>query len=230
MDREENRKLEQLHALADNELGPEEHERLLDELNGDSRLTAELCDIRRIKDLLNYAYPLQDGRERPSAAGGGGLKRVAGVAVLAAAAFTGGWWLSDPGAPAVEGFRLADVRSDPSKVLLYLGESDPAKFRAVLEKARVLLETYRSRGTEVYVVTSAGGVDLLRATTSPVAGEIRALKARYASLHFVACNNTLFNLRKKGQAVKLVEEAEVAPSAVGFVVDRLKQGWTYVAI
>ena len=57
-----------------------------------------------------------------------------------------------------------------------------------------------------------------------------ALKTRYPALHFVACNNTLFNLRRKGLPVKLVQEAEVAPSAVGFVVDHLKRGWTFLTI
>ena len=70
----------------------------------------------------------------------------------------------------------------------------------------------------------------LKTASSPVAGEIKALKERYASLRFVACNNTFFNLKKKGKPVRLVEEAEVAPSAVGFVVEHLKRGWTYMAI
>jgi len=216
--------------LADDEITVAEREELLGRLESDPALAAELCDIRRIKDLLNYAYPL-DGEPAGSRGFGGGVGfvRAAGVAALVAAAFVGGWSLARQD-PFAEGFRLASVKSDPSRVLLYLGESDPAKFRATLEKARLLLERYRNQGTEVYVVTSAGGVDLLRKATSPVAGEIRALKERYASLHFVACNNTLFNLRKKGQPVKLVEEAEVAPSAVGFVVERLRKGWTYVAI
>lgn len=116
------------------------------------------------------------------------------------------------------------------KVVLYLGDSDPDKFSKTLQTAEELLKRYETNGTEVYVVTSAGGVDLLRTATSSVAADISALKERYASLHFVACNNTLFNLKKKGQPIQLVNEAEVAPSAVSFVVDHLKKGWTYMAI
>jgi intracellular sulfur oxidation DsrE/DsrF family protein len=231
MEKEHMKQQEKLHALADGELDPNEREELLARLDRDPLLTAELCDIRRVKDLLDYAYPLPE-----SSAGQGRhegrrvLARAAGVVVLTLAAFAGGWWASSSPDVLGQGFRLADVQSDPQRVLLYLGESDPAKFHAVLRKARKLLDGYRRQGVEVYVVTSAGGVDLLRAATSPVAGEIRSLKERYASLHFIACNNTLFNLKRKGQPVKLVQGAEVAPSAVGFVVEHLRKGWTYVAI
>ncbi len=221
---------ERVHALADNELEEAEREALLRRLQEDPVLTAELCDIRRLKDLLNYAYPLPE-EEKPVRDRRGGWMRAAAVMLLVGGAFLGGWWIAGgTGDPLAGGFRLAEVRSDPARVLLYVGESDPVKFRAALARARALLERAEEGGTEVYVVTSAGGVDLLRQATSPVAGEIRALKARYASIHFVACNNTLFNLRRKGKPVQLVEGAEVAPSAVGFVVERLKEGWTYMAI
>lgn len=219
---------EKLHALADGELGEEERAWLLGELEKNEELNNTLCDIRRVKDLLDYAYPLEKekaGREPH----GPSLARAAGVLLMVLAGFAGGWLLG-PKTVESEGFRLSEVRNDPRRVLLYLGESDPAKFRATLEKVRQLLEGYERQGREVYVVTSAGGVDLLRTATSPVASEIRALKEKYGSLHFVACNNTLFNLRKKGRPVQLVDEAEVAPSAVSFVVNRLKEGWTYLAI
>ena len=59
MNDKESRSAEMLHALADNELDAKDRERMLDELDRDPELTRELCDIRRVKDLLNYAYPLE---------------------------------------------------------------------------------------------------------------------------------------------------------------------------
>ncbi|BAO45189.1 DsrE family protein [Thiolapillus brandeum] len=220
-----------LNALADNELDVKEQEEVLAILDEDEALRGELCDIRRVKDLLGYAYPLD---EVPDQATSGNrhawLSRAAGFLILLLSGFISGWVLSPDGGNKHEIFRLADVHPDAAKVVLYLGDSDPAKFKETLATAEKLLSRYERNGTEVYVVTSAGGVDLLRTATTSVAADISALKDRYASLHFVACNNTLFNLKKKGKPVKLVEEAEVAPSAVSFVVSHLKKGWTYVAI
>ncbi|HEC07625.1 MAG TPA: hypothetical protein ENJ12_12275 [Thiolapillus brandeum] len=220
---------EKLNALADNELNARDTETLMAQLDRDEELRGELCDIRRVKDLLQYAYP-EEPVEKTAARKSTYLARAAAVLVLVLSGFAGGWMLSpDMGSPD-QGFRLTDVNADAMKVVLYLGDSDPDKFSKTLQTAEELLKRYETNGTEVYVVTSAGGVDLLRTATSSVAADISALKERYASLHFVACNNTLFNLKKKGQPIQLVNEAEVAPSAVSFVVDHLKKGWTYMAI
>ena len=81
------------------------------------------------------------------------------------------------------------------------------------------------------MVTSAGGIDLLRTSSSNgVQQRIKKMRGLYKSLHFVACNNQIYHLYKKGQSVNLVDEVEVAPSAVQFVVDHLKKGWKYIAI
>ena len=217
-----------LHALMDGELDDERRREVLARVAEDPALARELCDLRRVKELIQFAWPEPAPMEEPAPPRrrSGGAALAAG---LAAVAFLAGCWVA-PRLIQPEGFRLADVEQDPSRVLLYVGESDPQRFRRALAKARQLMERHGGREAEVYLVTSAGGVDLLRTATSPLADEIRALKTRYPALHFVACNNTLFNLRRKGLPVKLVQEAEVAPSAVGFVVDHLKRGWTFLTI
>ncbi len=225
-----NAKYEQLNALADSELNAGDRDALLAQLDHDEALRSELCDIRRVKDLLRYAYPEEEIIEPPGSGNAAFLARAAAALVLILSGFVGGWMLSPEVDRPESGFRLADVNADVMKVVLYLGDSDPRKFSKTLKTAENLLKRYEQDGTEVYVVTSAGGVDMLRTATSSVAADISALKDRYASLHFVACNNTLFNLKKKGQPIQLVNEAEVAPSAVSFVVDHLKKGWTYMAI
>ena len=228
MHEEKREPISELHALVDGELDDERRRDVLAQVAADPALARELCDLRRVKELVQFAWPEPAPMERPEPP-----RRRWGAAALAAGlmlvAFLAGCWVA-PRMVTPEGFRLADVNQDPARVLLYLGESDPRRFKRALEKAQSLMERYQARGAEVYLVTSAGGVDLLRTATSPLADEIRALKARYPALHFVACNNTLFNLRRKGLPVRLVQEAEVAPSAVGFVVEHLEQGWTFMAI
>jgi intracellular sulfur oxidation DsrE/DsrF family protein len=49
-------------------------------------------------------------------------------------------------------------------------------------------------------------------------------------LRFVACSNTLYSFKQRGELVALVDEAEIAPSAVQFVVDHMRNGWRYIAI
>jgi len=82
----------------------------------------------------------------------------------------------------------------------------------------------------VYVVTSAEGIDLLRLGTTQHASRIVQMSENYPHLRFVACSNTLYSFKQRGELVALVDEADVAPSAVQFVVDHMRQGWRYIAI
>ena len=219
----------QLNALADGELSAGESEALLENIEGDTTLREELCDIHRLKDMLRYAYaestpPSRQPRSlKPFRVG----LAVAAVALLSIG-FMGGR-MTGPAAP-LDSFELGQVEAQPNKVVLFVGYADEMKFQRVLDQAEQLLRQYKDQGVEVNVVASAGGIDLLRKTASPHIQRIQTLSANYAALQFVACNNTLARLAKEGRPVSLVDSAVIHPSAVQFVVERLKQGWSYMAI
>jgi intracellular sulfur oxidation DsrE/DsrF family protein len=49
-------------------------------------------------------------------------------------------------------------------------------------------------------------------------------------LAFVACGNAIARYRSAGLDVTLVPEARVERTAVEHIVDRVRQGWTYLKI
>jgi intracellular sulfur oxidation DsrE/DsrF family protein len=122
------------------------------------------------------------------------------------------------------------INATPGKVVLHIGESDNEKFEHALARAEKLLIDYGQKNMQVDIVTSAGGIDLLRNNTSLHIEKVSMMKKNYDSLAFVACNNTLARLKKEGKPTDLLAAADVAPSAVQYVVKRLQQGWSYVAI
>ncbi len=218
-----------LNALADGALDPSQSEALLEEIEQDAALRETLCDIHRLKDMVRYAYADSEPPQRH--------KRLnhplhLGMAVAAVMLFSLGFLGGrfslpvDPLAP----FELAQVVPQPNKVVLFVGYSDKGKFQHVLDRAEQLLIEYQGQGVEVNVVASAGGIDLLRTSASPYLERIRNLSDNYAAIQFVACNNTIARLAQGGKDVALVENALIKPSAVQFVVERLQQGWSYVAI
>lgn len=218
----------QLNALADGELNREESEKLLERIEQDTGLREALCDIHRLKDMIRYAYA-KDTMPQPRRAGSKSWR--IGLAAAAIALFSFGFMsgrLSQP-TDSLTPFELGQVPAQPNKVILYVGHSDQLKFQRVLDRAEQLLKQYAGQGVEVDVLASSGGIDLLR-TSSPYLKRIQELGANYASLQFVACNNTLARLAREGKPVALIDKAVVKPSAVQFVVERLKQGWSYVAI
>lgn len=220
----------QLNALADGELSVEESESLLSSIEGDADLRTDLCDIHRVKDMMHYAYADVEmpARHRQSGFVSHFGLSIAASLLLAVGAVLGA--LVTNYSNTVTPFNLAQVEEHPERVMLYVGFSDNKKFEEALQKAEYLLENYSDKGVKVNVVTSAGGVDMLRARKSPYTDQIKQLADNYSALSFVACNNTLAKLKAQGQLVELVDEAEVAPSAVQFVVGRLQEGWSYVAI
>ena len=236
----------QLDAFIDGELTVEEHENFLKILDKDASLKAELCDAHRLKELMHFAYPLNSSQKKPISFMNKFGAIAASLFLVLGLGFIGGYlskpYVTDKATAATSNpldlndsgiMPLASTLKDTvrdNKVIIYLGHSQKEKFTQALNKAEELLEKYKQDGTEVYVVTSAGGIDLLRNNNTTVQQRIRQMKGLHPSLHFVACNNQIYYLHKKGQPVNLVKEAEVAPSAVQFVVDHIKDGWRYIAI
>jgi intracellular sulfur oxidation DsrE/DsrF family protein len=218
-----------LNGLADGELDARESEALLEQVESDSELREELCDIHRLKDMVRYAY--SDESISPQQRQPQTRWRFA-VAAAAVLFFTMGFMGGRMIAPTdvLAPFELGAIEPQPNKIVLFVGYSDQKKFEQVLDRAELLLQQYAGEGAEVNVVASAGGIDLLSKVNSPYLERIESLSANYAALQFVACNNTLARMAREGKPVMLVDSAMIRPSAVQFVVERLQQGWSYVAI
>ncbi|MCA1979743.1 MAG: hypothetical protein LDL19_10960, partial [Thiobacillus sp.] len=139
-------------------------------------------------------------------------------------------------APAVRDAALQTVSlarvPDPNRVLLHLDNAAPEKMRAVLDEAEALLDTAdrQGRAMQVEVIANSHGLDLLRAGRSPYAERIERMRQRHANLHLVACGQSIARFRNEGQKVDLLPAARTAPTAIGEIVTRLQQGWTYVRV
>lgn len=237
---------EMLHALADGQLDSRQREEVLALLENNAELRGEMCDIYRIKDLVQTVYPLDDVKQKPLSYLSShfsphhiSFARVASYLLAFILTLGAGYTLSESNMLNINkasehiesnGIILTNKNIQENKVIVFLSSSEPGKFTKALSKAESLAKSFPDPDSKVYVVTSASGIDLLRLKTSPHQQQIKQLGELYPSLHFVACNNTLFQFKKAGKPIELIETAEVAPSAVEFIVKHLQQGWRYIAI
>jgi intracellular sulfur oxidation DsrE/DsrF family protein len=101
-----------------------------------------------------------------------------------------------------------------------------------MQEALDMVEAYLAKAgrAKVELVVNNSGLDLLREESSFHAERIAALAARYDTLAFVACGNAIARYRSAGLDVTLLPEAKVAQTAVEHIVDRVRQGWTYLKI
>lgn len=222
---------ERLNAFVDNELGTEEREEIFAAIADNAELGQRLCALRASKELVRHAYghvsPRSRARGRRVSLRSGAL--AAGLALVVG--LVAGWQghratLAPAGSPLAWVGSL--IAPQQTRVLLHLDTSQAERMEEALE----LVEAYlaKSRQARVELVVNNSGLDLLRQETTPYAERIAALAARYETLAFVACGNAIARYRSAGLDVTLVPEARVERTAVEHIVDRVREGWTYLKI
>lgn len=222
---------ERLNAFVDDELGAQEREEILAAIAEDAELSQRLCALRSTKELVRHAYGQVPAHSRMrgrrvsfwSGALAAGLALVVGVLV--------GWQghraSVSPGEPALA-WMGSLFAPQPTRVLLHLDSAQAER----MEEALDMVEAYLAKAghARVELVVNNAGLDLLRQETTPHAARIAALAARHDMLAFVACGHAIARYRSAGLDVTLVPEARVERTAVEHIVDRVRQGWTYLKI
>ncbi len=223
-----------IHAFLDGQLSHREREAFLREMEQDPQLQAEFNELRRIKDLVRHAY---DGVEAPKREmidpSTTPRRRLAafGMAatLLVSLGFAGGWLSNQQPTTSGTEMQLAGMEQLP-RVILHIASADLSKMEETLNSAEEVLKTYRDRGVQVEVVANSEGLNLLRAGVSPYAERVVTMMAEYEGLQFVACNTAIARLQRNGTRVVLLPQTHTAPSAVEHIVQRIREGWTYIKV
>lgn len=223
---------ERLNAFIDNELGAQEREEILAAIAEDAELGQRLCALRSTKELVRHAYgSLPSGhRNRDGRFPFWGGALAAGLALVVGVLI--GWQghhvsMKSPH-DSVLAWAGGMFSPQPTRVLLHLDSALPERMEETLDLAEAYLA--KASRARVEIVVNNSGLDLLREEATPYAERIAALASRHDMLAFVACGNAIARYRNAGLDVTLVPEAQVAGTAVEHVVDRVRQGWTYLKI
>jgi intracellular sulfur oxidation DsrE/DsrF family protein len=123
----------------------------------------------------------------------------------------------------------ADTRD--LKVILHVGDADRTRLGKALDKTEELLAAAErsQRSIKLEVIANGGGLNLLRADTSPFRERIQNLQSRHANLVLLACKHTLERLKlEKGIDVQLLPGVKVGNPALEHIITRLEKGWVYV--
>ena len=233
-----------LHAFVDGELDVAESEKLIARMQEDKALSERVCVLRSLRSMvrLAYAQPPVVERRPPVVHRRQMMQRCAFGCLVLLAGLSSGWVLrgldvqagaARPGT--VQGdFRTVSLtrEADPSRVILHIDSAAPDKMRAALDQADRLLDTAERRGhaMQLEIIANSRGIELLRAGHSPFAERIARMKQRHANLQWVACGQSIARFTSEGQKVVLLPATRTAPSAIGEIVSRLQQGWTYVRV
>jgi intracellular sulfur oxidation DsrE/DsrF family protein len=221
-----------LHALADGQLDAPQSREVLTWLEHDPALQKELCEIQRLKHLVRTAYPLTETKPAHHRPYSSYWRQVAVYLLAFGLTFLAGFGSSRylPRWHQAEGITLDNAAEYDNRFIVFLDSHEPARLEKAINKAENLAQQVGRKDGSVYVVTSAEGIDLLRLGATHYENRIIQMSQKYPHLRFVACSNTLYSFKQRGELVELVEPTEVAPSAVEFVVKHMQEGWRYIAI
>jgi len=236
---------ETLHAFVDGELDVAESEALTARLRSDETLAQRVCALRSLQSMVRLAYA-----EPPVSTGGKSLvaprrqimQRCAMGCLILIAGLSGGWVLrslesdvvAGVSAPAIGGFQAVSLSrvADPDRVMLHLDSAAPERMQAALDQAERLLDEAEREGRamQLEIIANSHGINLMRAGVSPHAARMARMSQRHANLQWVACSQTIARFTGEGQKVELLPITRAAPTAIGEIVTRLQQGWTYVRV
>ena len=237
---------ETLHAFVDGELDVVESETLIARMREEDDLAQRVDALRSLQSMVRLAYaeapvagpePARKGPRRQL------LQRCSFGCLVLFAGLSGGWALRGLELQAVAVAQPAAISGsyqtvsvsgevDPNRVMLHIDSGSPEKMRAVLDQAESLLDEAdrQGRSMQIEIIANSRGIDLLRAGYSPYAERIARMGQRHANLQWVACSQSIARFTSEGQKVILLPATRTAPTAIGEIVTRLQQGWTYVRV
>jgi intracellular sulfur oxidation DsrE/DsrF family protein len=229
MNRDERFSEEQLNAFVDDELDPEEKQRIFSEASHSEDLDQRLCKQRKVKELVKFAYDdvPRPGRKGPAPLGRGGFfSRALVASLLLAVGVAAGFLGRQAMGPSPD---EAIVAVEAHSYLLHVASGDPRDMAAALQRAEFLLASAPEDGPRhVEIVANEQGLNLLRSDVTQFASEISLLQAN--DVVFYACSKTIQRLEENGVEVRLVPHAIADYTALDRVVMRMQEGWTYEKI
>lgn len=240
---------ELLNALVDEQLAPEDAERIYARMQEDAELKRRVYELRALREMVRLSYrELPSGNQRPAYPAPASSLRWRHVGALAAGMVVAvGTLLAWPTRDEVAGptaARLAapqrvatlDAPADAPathtiKVLFHLNSDDRDLIKQSLQEVESALKLYRRTGqrARITIVANGAGLDLLRVGASPYPQTVQRMLREYDNLQFVACQNTIDRLKRdRGVTARLLPGVIVTDSGVAEIMRRQREGWVYI--
>ncbi|GAB4483822.1 MAG: hypothetical protein OHK0044_33220 [Burkholderiaceae bacterium] len=218
-----------LGAFIDGELDAAERERALASFAADAALARRACELRQVKDLVRHAYadaqpPVARRRQRPQRAM---AARAAAACLLVAAGAVLGWGLNDLSRNRSNETAGGRAAATTGNVVVHVSSGDIGAMQAALDRAESLATAPGGSRPRIEVLANSAGIDLLVQGASPFAQRIARMQREHPNVVFLACGQTLDNLRRRHVTVVLLPDVQVVSSAIDQVLRRLHEGWRY---
>lgn len=237
-----------LNAFIDGELSHADEVQLLSAIAEDELLNQRLCQLQRVRSLLQLAYHDAAPSDHPQADDDQTAHRntaatawyvTAACVLLSIGAFSG-WLAYNTFNKQPSLLELAkEIRTNERQygkswnLMVQVSSNDTNRFNVLLDETERLLESAKHNNEQVriQILANSTGINLLKDDQSPVALRVSNLQKKYDNLILSACSQTLKKLRQQNKEVPLLlEQTRIVPSALQETIEKQRQGWTYIKI
>ena len=234
---------EYLNAYLDNQLAADERAQLLEALRLDAELSARVCKLQKVKEMVQLAYhnfeAEQGNQQAPSHKP---VWPALAASFLLAMGLLTGWFAHnqfDPQPRLLDLAKAAQTQNTMAtgekewRLVLHVDSSDPGRFNVMLDETEQLLKAsaQQQQNVRIEILTNGGGLMLVEESDAPYTQRLQALTKQYDNLGLIACQRALDSLKEdKGIELDLVPEASVVESAMNQVIKRQQEGWAYIRI
>lgn len=233
---------ELLNAYVDDELGALEREQVMLAIEEDNALKNQACEIGALKNMVRHAYAHATPPASSSRQSHHNRRQAIAACCLLLIGITLGWsvqLLQQTDAPtAAPTQKLTHNQHAPAtaaqaeRVLLHIDSAQPQIMKTGLDQAEAMLRQAKQNNAplQLAVLANNGGLNLLRADTSPFTARLQELQTRYTNLELIACRQSVERLQQQGVDVQLVQGAHSNSTAIDTVAQRLSDGWHYIKV
>jgi len=232
-----------LNAWIDNELEQEEAGILVEALRHDPELNARVNELKNVREMVRFAYrDIVSASEKNDLNTQHSKKRfkMLAASLLLITGTAIGWVLhvaTQTPASILDIAKAVQLKSIPVNneinMVLHVTTNDKNKLTTLLDETERLLKKYNhaSKKVRLDILTNGPGLQLIKAKHSPFAERIQKLQQQYNNLTFKACSKAIKRLQKKsGGSFEALPDTVVVPSALGEIMKRQGEGWSYIKI
>lgn len=232
-----------INSYLDDELENDEREELLNALRHDTVLSARVCRLKNVKDMVQLTYPADSLQVSTNNKFHNHWFSVAASAILLIGVSVG--WLAKAyntqQYPSLsELARTVQLPHQPVlqnqknwRLMLHVSSYDPKRYNILLNETEALLKTslQKKETVQIELLTNGAGLSLMEDKGKEFTTRINELAAKYDNFTLLACKKALKRLKiEKGINLKLVPQAGIVDSALHHVIQRQKEGWSYISI
>jgi intracellular sulfur oxidation DsrE/DsrF family protein len=231
-----------INSYLDDELEHDDRQELLDAIRHDSELSGRVCKLKNVKDMVQLAYQIETIPTSNKGKNSYIQWYSLAASVLIIAGISIGWFAKDFSAqPSLselaQTVQLPVANSSQAKkdwrLMLHVSSYDPKRYNLLINETEELLKTSleNNEPVQIELLTNSSGLSLLKDDDREFAKRLNDLAAKYDNFRLLACEKALTRLKvEKGINLKLIPEAQKVGSAIHHLIQRQKEGWSYIHI